>query len=95
MKRYVFYDRKTGEILHTHQVFKLESDKPQAVSTEELKMLTNRMVDPDRIRHLTVTVSPQSSHKILRSVNPKTGKLVAMAVIKTVRQLASPVVIGG
>ena len=27
--------------------------------------------------------------------NPKTGKLVAMAVIKTVRQLASPVVIGG
>ena len=27
--------------------------------------------------------------------NPKTGKLVAMALIKTVRQLASPVVIGG
>ena len=27
--------------------------------------------------------------------NPKTGKLVAMAVIKTIRQLASPVVIGG
>jgi aspartate dehydrogenase len=26
--------------------------------------------------------------------NPKTGKLVAMAVIKTIRQLASPVVIG-
>jgi aspartate dehydrogenase len=27
--------------------------------------------------------------------NPKTGRLVAMALIKTVRQLASPVVIGG
>jgi aspartate dehydrogenase len=27
--------------------------------------------------------------------NPKTGKLVAMAVIKTLRQLAAPVVIGG
>ncbi len=27
--------------------------------------------------------------------NPKTGKLVAMAVIKTIRQLGSPVVIGG
>ena len=27
--------------------------------------------------------------------NPKTGKLVAMAVIKTIRQLASPLVIGG
>ena len=27
--------------------------------------------------------------------NPKTGKLAAMAVIKTIRQLASPVVIGG
>jgi aspartate dehydrogenase len=26
--------------------------------------------------------------------NPKTGRLVAMAVIKTIRQLASPVVIG-
>ena len=29
------------------------------------------------------------------SENPKTGKLVAMAVIKTLRQLASPLVIGG
>ncbi len=29
------------------------------------------------------------------SENPKTGKLVAMAVIKTIRQLAAPVVIGG
>lgn len=27
--------------------------------------------------------------------NPKTGKLVAMALIKTIRQLAAPVVIGG
>jgi aspartate dehydrogenase len=27
--------------------------------------------------------------------NPKTGRLVAMAVIKTIRQLAAPVVIGG
>ena len=27
--------------------------------------------------------------------NPKTGKLVAMAVIKTIRQLAAPVVVGG
>jgi aspartate dehydrogenase len=27
--------------------------------------------------------------------NPKTGKLVAMAVIRTIRQLAAPVVIGG
>ena len=26
--------------------------------------------------------------------NPKTGKLVAMAVVKTIRQLAAPVVIG-
>ena len=76
MKRYMFFDRKTGEILHTHQVFKLGSDRPQTVSTEDLKMLTNRMVDPDRISHLTVTVAPQPSHKILRSVNTKTGKLV-------------------
>ncbi len=29
------------------------------------------------------------------TANPKTGKLVAMALIKTLRQLASPVVIGG
>ena len=76
MERYVFYDRTTGEILHTHQVFKLGSDEPQTVSKEELGMVTNRMVDPRRIRHLTVTVAPQSSHKVLRSVNPKTGKLV-------------------
>jgi aspartate dehydrogenase len=29
------------------------------------------------------------------AANPKTGKLVAMAVLKTIRQLAAPVVIGG
>ena len=27
--------------------------------------------------------------------NPKTGRLVAMAVIKTIRELAAPVAIGG
>ncbi len=76
MKRHLFYDKNTGEILHTHQVFKFGSEKPQAVSKDELAMLTNRQVDPKRIRHTTVTVAPQSSHRVLRSVNPKTGKLV-------------------
>ena len=75
MKRYMFYNSKTGEILHTHQVFKMGSEKPQKVTVEELRMLTNRMVDPDRISHLIVTAAPKSSHKILRSVNPQTGKL--------------------
>jgi aspartate dehydrogenase len=34
-------------------------------------------------------------HVLPTAANPKTGKLVAMAVIKTIRQLAAPVVIGG
>ncbi len=82
MKRYMFYDSKTGEILHTHQTFKLGSDQPATSSKEELASVASRMVASKRVRHLLVTTPPASSHKTLRSVNLKTGKLVTKTAPK-------------
>ena len=82
MKRYVFFDKKTGEILHTHQVFKMGSEKPRAVSKKKLALLANRLVDPKRIRHTTVSDAPRSSHKVIRSIDPKFGKLVTKSAPK-------------
>lgn len=80
MKRYLFYDKTTGEILHTHQVFKMGSDKPLKVSAEELAMLTNRIVDPKRMKHLQVNTKIVSSHRLTKSINVKTGKLVSKRI---------------
>ncbi len=82
MKRYMFYDGKTGEILHTHQMFKLGSDKPITASKEELALVARRMVHSKRARHLLVAAPPTSSRRTLRSVNPKTRKLVTEKVAK-------------
>lgn len=76
MRRYIFYDGKTGEILHTHQTFKLGSDKPITASKEELALVASRMVPLKRARNMLVTATPASSRNTLRSVNPKTRKLV-------------------
>ena len=76
MKRYVFFDQETGEIVHTHQVYKLGSEKLQKVSDAELRELTNRMVDVGKIEHTLTSAPIQSSSKIARYVNPKTRKLV-------------------
>jgi hypothetical protein len=76
MKRYVFFDKKTGQILHTHQVYKLGSEELQEVSEEELKRMVGRIVDPARAESLLVDIPVQSSFKAELSVNPKTRKLV-------------------
>lgn len=39
MKLYVVYDKKTGDVLHTHASYLLGSDEPVAASEEEVLAL--------------------------------------------------------
>ena len=80
MKRYVFYDRKTGEILHTHQTFKLGSESPVSVSKKELESIAQRMVHTKSPGNKGVSSRPVSSRRVLRSISPKTGRLVTKKI---------------
>jgi len=88
MKRTLFYDRKTGELMHAHYEVKvIEGGKeaearlsaPSAAAlTDELAELMTRGLDLDRLGSLTTSVAPQSSRRMARSVNTKTGRLRAV-----------------
>ena len=76
MKRYIIYDKETGEILHTHQAFKLGSDELEKVPDEEIKRMVSRIVEPERVK-VTITDEPiRSSYNFARKVDLKTGKVV-------------------
>ena len=82
MKRYMFYDKKTGEIVHTHQVHKINSDKLLEVSEADLQDMANRMVDLATTKYLVTQASVQSSRRVARHVRPKKGKLVSKKLPK-------------
>ena len=85
MRRTLFYDRETGELLHSHyEVRAVEGDDPegarlsapQAVGLEaEMADLVSRGLDPERLGSLATSVAPQSSRRTERSVNVETGRL--------------------
>ena len=85
MKRTLFYDRVTGELLHSHyevQVVETRDDgdarlsAPAAVDLDtELAELVSRGLDPERMGSLTTSVAPQSSRRTSRSVDVTTGRL--------------------
>jgi hypothetical protein len=87
MKRTLFYDRKTGELMHAHYEVKvIEGSKdaaarlsaPSAAALpDELAELMTRGLDLDRLGSLTTSVAPQSSRRMARSVDTKTGRLRA------------------
>ncbi len=85
MKRYVFFDKKTGQILHTHQVYRLGSEELQEVSEAELRRMVERAVDPARTESLLVDMPVQSSFKVELCVNPKTRKIVATQLPRKLR----------
>ncbi len=76
MRRYVVYDRNTGEILHTHQVFNFGSEDPVDVPVEEVIRLTSRMIDPARAECVVFSDPVESSSKALRSVNTRSQQVV-------------------
>jgi hypothetical protein len=85
MKRTLFYDRETGELLHSHyEVGVIERDAdgearlsaPAAAELDtELAELVSRGLDLNRIASLTTSAAPQSSRSLARSVDIKTGRL--------------------
>jgi hypothetical protein len=87
MKRTLFYDRKTGELMHAHYEVKvIEGSKeaearlsaPSAAALpDELAELMTRGLDIERLGSLTTSVAPQSSRRMARSVDTKTGRLRA------------------
>ncbi|MGB5757543.1 MAG: hypothetical protein WBM50_11565 [Acidimicrobiales bacterium] len=85
MRRTLFYDRKTGELLHSHYEVRVVEDDdpagarlsvPQAVELDaEMAELVSRGLDPEYLGSLVTSVAPQSSRRTERSVNVKTGRL--------------------
>lgn len=85
MKRTLFYDRETGELLHAHYEVRVVEggddgetrlSAPAAVTLDdELAELVSRGLDPRRLGSLTTSVAPQSSRRTERSVDVKTGRL--------------------
>jgi hypothetical protein len=85
MKRLLFYDRQTGEILHAHyevHVVDGRGDEGAQLSAsaadladDALAELQSRGLDLKRLERVATSVVPQSSTGIDRTVDVKTGKL--------------------
>ena len=85
MKRTLFFDRETGELLHSHYEVRVVEGRDDgdarlsaptaAVLEGELAELVSRGLDPRRLGSLTTSVAPQSSRRAARSVDTKTGRL--------------------
>lgn len=85
MKRTLFYDRETGELLHSHYEVRVvergkdggaELSAPAPVSVEDASAeLTSRGLDLTRIGSVTTSDRPSSSRRTARRVDPGTGRL--------------------
>lgn len=85
MRRTLFYDRETGELLHSHYEVRVveggdraaaQLSAPRAVELDaEMAELVTRGLDPKRLGSLVTGAAPQSSRRMERSVNVKTGRL--------------------
>ena len=79
--RYIFYDKETGRILHTLQVFKLGSDDPQEPNEDDIRAVLQRFPDPERIELTRTDLPRASSRQLSRTVDVRTGKLVTMPLV--------------
>jgi hypothetical protein len=76
LKRYILYNNETGDILHTHQVFRLGSDEPEEVSEEVIQEIAGRFAEPREIKVKLIDEPYLSSEKFSRKIDVKIGKLV-------------------
>jgi RNA-binding protein YhbY len=76
LKRYILYNNETGDILHTHQVFRLGSDEPEEVSEEVIQEIAGRFAEPRKIKVKLIDEPYLSSEKFSRKIDVKIGKLV-------------------
>jgi hypothetical protein len=84
MKRMLWYDRETGELIHSHyEVRAIERPDAEAQLSapattdldENLAELVSRGLDLDRLGSTTAGVTPQSSRSIRRWVDVTSGRL--------------------
>jgi hypothetical protein len=76
MKQYVFYDKKTGEVRHVHQVLSAETGRPIEVGKGQLAAFVERMVDLKTTASLYADVPTTSSRAAVRHVDVKKRRLV-------------------
>ncbi|WP_030106929.1 hypothetical protein [Actinoalloteichus caeruleus] len=74
MDRYVFYDRSTGAVRHTHTVLDREGRSIE-VEPDELTRMVSRAVDLRSVSWLRTAVTPISSRVAERRVDLNTGEL--------------------
>lgn len=84
MKRTLFYDRRTGRLVHSHYVVTAVEDPdggtrlsaPEAGTPETgLAELLSRGLDPEQLGSLVTDEPPQSSRRTERWVDPETQSL--------------------
>jgi hypothetical protein len=74
MKRYVFYDRATGEILHTHHVANADNDFLD-VDERDLEAMVERVVDTASTASLVADLETMSSRAAVHHVDAERGHL--------------------
>lgn len=84
MTRTLFYDRRTGRLVHSHYLVTVVEDTdggprlsaPEAETPETgLAELLSRGLDPEQLGSLTTDEPPQSSRRTDRWVDPETQSL--------------------
>ena len=75
MKRYVFYDPTTGEIVHTHHVVTEARDFVD-VDDRDLAMMVDRFVDTSTTASLVSNIRTISSRGAVHRVDTKRNRVV-------------------
>lgn len=75
MKRTLLYDKRTGEIRHTHHGVYVGDGRAPGQTEKEILELASRHVDVRRVATAVTSAAPQSSRRVLRMVDPKTGRM--------------------
>ena len=75
MKRYLFFDRETGEILHSHQTYEFGSEELIEPDDESLSLILERLQVPGSLARLVTEEEPVSSLRAGRRVDVRSGAL--------------------
>jgi hypothetical protein len=79
--RYVFYDKTTGAIVHTHQSFALDNDNPQEANEQDVRAIVSRLRHSDRVGVTSTEMPVVSSREATMSVDPRTGEVVKHSLV--------------
>lgn len=75
MDRYVFYDERTGEIVHSHQSLRIGSNDLTEPDDETLALLTDRVAAFGPVARVATSEPLVSSLRAARRVDVRTGRL--------------------